>query len=428
MAPPETRMRRLAAASIALAAALPAALPPTPAAAEGEPPTVGAPAKAAAAGVNAFTADVLRTAAASGGNTFLSPYSISTAVAMARAGAKGATAAEIDAALHLPADAPAAFHQLVAALGSVPVVHEWKDGARSDVPAYALSVANGLFAQRGWAFAPAFGATLRDDYAAEFRDVDFKDGPGTRKLINDWVAAKTKDRIQDIVPPGLPLPDTRLALANAIHFKAQWAEPFQERATQDKPFTVAPGTVVTARLMARTGGLAYAETDDAQWVELPYQGGATSMVVVLPKANDGLDAVVKALTPARLDAGLAALAHRRVALELPKFSFTTSLDATSLLRTLGVRAAFAADAADFTGITTEEPLFIGTVLHKAFVAVDEAGTEAAAATVVMMRAGSAMRPDAPTPFVVDHPFLFLIRHRGTGAVLFAGRVVDPTKP
>jgi len=416
-------MRRIAAFLLALAAVVP---PATPARAEGDAPVVGAPAKAAAAGVNAFTADLLRTTAATGGNAFLSPYSIATAVAMARAGATGATAAEIDAALHLPADAPAAFRELVAALASVPMVNTWTDGAREQAPAYALSVANGLFAHRGWAFLPAFGATLRDAYAAEFREVDFLDGAGTRKVINDWVAAKTKDRIRDIVPADLPTPDTRMALVNAIHFKAQWAEPFSEKATLDKPFTVAPGKDVQAPFMVRSGDFLYAAAADAQVVELPYEGGATSMIVILPRTKDGLDALVAGLTPATLDARLASLAHQRVALELPKFTFTTSLEATSALRALGVRAAFAADTADFTGITAEKPLFIGVVLHKAFVAVDEAGTEAAAATVVMMRTGSAMRPQPPTPFVADHPFLFLIRHRATGAILFAGRVADPT--
>jgi serpin B len=150
------------------------------------------------------------------------------------------------------------------------------------------------------------------------------------------------------------------------------------------------------------------------------------MVVLLPKSKDGLDPWVRTLSPARLEAVLGSLSSQRIALQLPRFSFTTALDASALLKALGIAAAFDGKAADFTGISKEKPLFIGPVLHKAFVAVDESGTEAAAATVVMMRTGSAMRPQEPRPFVVDHPFLFVIRHRATGVVLFVGRVVDPT--
>jgi serpin B len=415
-------MRRVALLPLAVVAASPLAHAGAEAPAEA--------ARAAAVGVNAFTADVLRTTAASGGNSFLSPYSISVAMAMARAGARGATAAEMDAALHLPPDGPAAFRALVAALRDVPMTteHVAGDGGRVErttSPAYALSVANGLFSQRGWAFEPAYRSTIGADYGAELAEVDFKDGEAARKTINDWVAQKTKDRIKDIVPAGLPTPDTRMALANAIHFKASWAEPFPERMTADKPFTVAAGKEVQAKTMSITRSMAYGEHVDAQVLEISYRDRATSMVVVLPRAKDGLDALVAGLTPQRLESLLGTLAHRKVALELPKFSFTTAFDAAGALGALGIKAAFS-PTADFSGITRSQPLFIGPVLHKAFVAVDEKGTEAAAATVVMMRAGSAPRPDEPTPFVVDHPFLFVIRHVPTGTILFAGRVVDPT--
>jgi serpin B len=415
-------MRRVATA-LALLALMPVVSPDTAA------DTPKAPADLAAGAVNGFAADLLRRVAADGGNLFVSPHSIAMAIAMVRAGAAGDTAKEIDATIHLPPDAATAFRELTKSLADVPMESVWKanraDG-KEEVPTYALSIANGLFPQTGYPIKDAYRRTLASDYAAEFRDLDFLHDPvGARAAINGWVEEKTKQRIKDIVPPGMPPPDTKLVLANAIHFKAQWADAFNENATAVGPFTIAGGTDVKAKMMARTGSMMYVETDDAQVLEIPYRGGATSMLVVLPKVKDGLDAVVKSLTPYKL-ASLVPLASRRVALKLPKFTFTTPLDVTGTLKAMGMPAAFDGRLADFSGITDEKPLFIGAVLHKAFVAVDEAGTEAAAATVVMMRAGSAMHPEPPTPFVVDHPFLFLIRHRATGTILFAGRVVDPT--
>jgi serpin B len=383
-----------------------------------EPVAMGDP-RAAAAGVNAFTADLLRATAASGGNAFLSPYSISVAMAMARAGARGETASQIDAALHLPLDGPAAYRALVATLA---------DAVRAnDRPAYALSVANGLFSQKGWSFEPAFRATIARDYGAELQELDFGRTEAARKAINDWVAAKTKVRLRDIVPPGLPAPDTRLALANAIHFKAAWETAFNAGATTDRPFTVAAGRDVTVKSMSTTREMRYGETVDAQVLEIPYVEHASSMVVVLPKARDGLDALIAALTSQRLEAYAGRLEQRPVSLQLPKFTFTASIDAKRALQALGVKTAFS-DRADFGGISSKDPVLIDAVLHKAFVAVDEEGTEAAAATVGLMAPTSAVgRPQEPTPFVVDHPFLFLIRHGRTGAILFAGRVVDPTE-
>lgn len=375
-----------------------------------------------------FACELFRAVGASGGNLFVSPYSLSTALAMTRAGAAGETAKQMDAVLHLPREFPAVFREMVAQLHDAPQVPEEGGRGRATVPAYTLAVANGIFSQKGWSFLDAFRKVVAEDFASEFQEVDFKVPEQARSAINQWVEAKTKDRIKDIVPAGLPRPDTRMALANAIHFKASWAEPFSEEMTADGPFAVAPGKDVVAKRMKKTGRFAYAETEDALWVEIPYRANETSMVILLPKAKDGLDAIVSKLDGEKLSTAMRSLASRKIALELPRFTFTSELDASSALSRLGMTDAFMAGKADFTGITTQEPLFIGAVLHKAFVAVDEKGTEAAAATVVLMRAGSAPRPDEPTPFVVDHPFLFLIRHRKTGAVLFMGRVTDPTAP
>jgi serpin B len=394
-------------------------------------PITPAPMTAADA-VHAFAADLLREAAGKRGNFFCSPLSFELALAMTRAGARGETAQQMDAVLHLPPDASRAFHEATKQLAENVLERRGHrshgEGDDGDAFGYELAIANGLFVQKDWTFELAFRSTAIQDFGADCREVDFANAPAARAAINGWVDEKTAHKIQDIVPPDLPTPDTRMALVNAIHFKAAWAVPFPDRATADAPFTVEPGRDVTVRMMAATH--AYALRDDAlaQGVELPYRDGMASLVVVLPKARDGLDALVASLTPARLAELTARGKTVHVALKLPKFTFTTALEATPLLRRLGMVDACDPVAADFSGITLSkrERPFIGQVLHKAFVAVDEKGTEAAAATVVLMRAGSAAKPEDPVVVNVDHPFLFFIRHEATGQLLFAGRVDDPT--
>lgn len=358
------------------------------------------------------------------GNLFFSPYSISAALAMTREGARGETAAELDRALAFPRALTAAQRELALALRPREV-DDWSEGQRRRVPAYELNVANALWGQEGLAFLPEFTAILEQHYAAPLQRVDFTRAAEARRRINGWVEEQTRQRIKDIVPEGQPTTDTRLALANAIHFKAAWEEPFQEQRTTDAPFHTAGGEVA-ARLMRRVAHFGYAEDDAVQVVSLPYRGHDTSMFVVLPRRRDGLAAVEGGLTAERLAGWVAGTKHVKVDVQLPRFEVTHAFDAVQALGALGVRRAFDAKQADFSGMLATEPLFIGVVLHKAFVAVDEKGTEAAAATVVGMRAGSAPRPEQPVAFVADHPFLFLIRHEPTGAVLFMGRLADPS--
>jgi len=390
------------------------------------------PAKTAADAVNAFAADLLREAAGERDNFFASPLSFELALAMTRAGARGETAQQMDAVLHLPPEAPRVFREATKKLAeNVPERRSRRphgDGEGDDDFGYVLSIANGLFVQKSWTFELAFRTTAIQDYGADCRELDFANAPAARAAINGWVDEKTAHKIQDIVPPDLPMPDTRMALVNAIHFKAAWNDPFSEKATADAPFTVEPGRDVTVRMMAATRSYALRDDDEAQVVELPYRDRMASMVVVLPKARDGLDALVASLTPARLAELTARGQPVRVALKLPRFTFTTAFEATPLLRRLGMVDACDPVKADFSGITLskKERPFVGQVLHKAFVAVDEKGTEAAAATVVLMRTGSAAKPEDPVVVTVDHPFLFFIRHEGTGQLLFAGRVDDPT--
>ena len=413
--------------AVSLAAALFLASVPAPGALADDPPQDGA--KALADGSTAFACDLYKAVGGKDANLFFSPYSVLTAMSMGRAGAVGETAAQMDAVLHLPKfSATDAVQALVSAMGKARMIVEMgEDGARKPVPAYELAIANALWSQQGWKFKDVFRTVIKEVYESEFGELDFKADPeGARKAINAWVEEKTREKIKDIVPAGLPTPDTRMVLANAIYFKAAWQEPFTESNTADGPFTVKPGTDVVAKMMKTTRNYPYGETEDAQVVEIPYKGGDTSMVIVLPKAKDGLEALTKDLSATRLQGWIGALAGRKVALQMPKFTFTTPLALGEVLQGLGMKDAFDSAKADFKGITDEKPLFIGAVLHKAFVAVDEKGTEAAAATVVMMRAGSAPRPQEPVAFTADHPFLFLIRHRATGAILFMGHLVNPT--
>ncbi|MEN8148293.1 MAG: serpin family protein [Planctomycetota bacterium] len=379
--------------------------------------------KPAAVANNAFAADLYGVLAEKKGNLFFSPYSVTAALAMTREGSKGATRAEIDKVFHWTDAITAKSHRaLVDALKPGTVTDGYGDEAK-EVPAYALEIANALWAQQGLAVEKPFSTTLADDFGAPLRRLDFTKTAAARKVINDWVAKQTKDRIQDIVPPDLPTPDTLFALANAIWFKGAWDEPFKEHWTKDIPFTAPGEEIFEVSMMHRTGGYRYVEDDAVQVVEIPYRGGHTSMVVVLPKKTDGLAAVEKTLTGKKLQAWIAALRRRSVSLKFPKFEITCPTDLTDVLPKMGMPAAFDSEKADFTGMTAEKPLFIGAVLHKAFVKVNEAGTEAAAATVVMMTKGGA--PRNPTEFTADHPFLFLIRHAKTGAILFAGRFVMP---
>jgi serpin B len=375
----------------------------------------------------AFAFDLHHALGATKGNLFFSPYSVFVALAMTQEGAAGETAAEMGRVLHVPAGGLASgVRALTDALVAPQVEERTPQGDSRQVAAYEIAVANRLWGQKGYAFERPFLEALEGSFGAGLETIDFGQSEAAREAINTWVERATRDKIEDIVPPGLPTTDTRLVLANAIYLKAPWLEPFPERGTREEPFTTGDGREVHPSTMHRTDRLRTGEADAVRFLELPYRGNALSMVIVLPKAKDGLPAVERDLSAERFAAWLEGMRSARVALALPKFRFTTGADLSAALAGMGMRQAFDAQRADFSRMTKEDPLFIGAVLHKAFVAVDESGTEAAAATVVMMRAGSAAPPAEPIPFVVDHPFLFAIVHRATGAVLFLGRVDDPT--
>ncbi len=380
------------------------------------------PADAAAAGaaISAFGLDLYRAVAAGKTNVVLSPTSIALALAMARAGARGTTAAEMDEVmLAMAADDHAgwlnALDQALATRSG-----SFKDDSGQDLPV-ALRIANAPFAQRGLALEPAYLEALASRYGAGLRLVDYVGATeAARKQVNGWVDAQTEHRIPELLAPGILTPDTRLTLVNAIYLKAPWLTAFPDGATSTASFTRADGSTVQVPTMATTAAMRYATGTGWQAVEIPYIGGSLAMTVIVP---DDLATFEAALGADRLTAITGALADAQVSVTLPKFSIETKAELADVLAALGMPSAFD-DRADFSGITAAERLQISNVVHQANIDVDEKGTEAAAATAVVMRETAA--PAEPLTVRVDRPFLFAVRDVPTGAVLFLGRVADPS--
>ena len=394
-------------AAPAIAADTGGATPPEPAAV------------AVAADANRFAFDLYgRLRSQEKGNLFFSPQSISTALAMTYAGARGETAAEMARTMHfsLPQDRlPAGYAALLGALRG-------GSGTRS----YRLSIANRLWGQRGVSFLEPFIAVTRTSYGAELGLADFKtDAEGARGEINGWVAQETEQKIRDLIPAGVLGPDTRLVLANAIYFRGDWARQFEKSGTHEQPFHVSGGPPVGVPLMFAKLPAGFATRPDAAMkvLELPYKGDDLSMLVLLPDAMDGLAAVEANLTAENVRRWTTGLARQDVLVFLPRFSVESGFGLGTTLAAMGMPQAFS-DRADFSGMNGKRDLSISAVLHKARVDVDEQGTEAAAATGVAVGI-RAMRPEEPPTFRADHPFVFFIRHNPTGAILFLGRVTNP---
>src|SRR5262245_12632062 len=351
------------------------------------------------------------------GNLFFSPQSISTALAMTYAGARGETAEQMARTMHfsLPQDRlPPAYAELMHALRG--------GGTQS----YRLSIANRLWGQRGMSFLEPFVEVTRRDYGAELGLVDFATkAEGARGEINGWVAKETEQKIRDLIPAGVLGPDTRLVLANAIYFRGDWAHQFEKSATREQPFHVSGGTTVAVALMFAKMTVGFGAQPDGglKVVELPYKGDDLSMLVLLPDAPDGLADMEAKLTAENLRQWTTGLVRRDVLVYLPRFSEESGFGLGSTLAAMGMPLAFS-DRADFSGMNGKRDLSISAVLHKARVDVDEQGTEAAAATGVAVGV-RAVRPEEPPTFRADHPFVFFIRHNPTGAILFLGRLTNP---
>ncbi len=370
------------------------------------------------AGNNAFALDLYRELGQ--GNLFYSPYSISSALAMTYAGARGATAQQMAQVLHfqLPGDRlHPAFNGLDQQLAQRGQGAQGKDGK-----GFRLRNVNALWGQNGYTFLPEFLDTLAQNYGAGLRLVDFAKTEDARQTINGWVSQQTEDRIKDLIAKGTLDSATRLVLTNAIYFNAAWAFPFKVEQTRDGQFNLADGGKVTVPTMYQTGNFAYAQGDGYQAVALPYDKRELSMLVIMPSGGQ-FTAFEKSLDARRVDNIVSSLNYKRVALGLPKWKFEASFQLAATLSKLGMHDAFILGAADFSGMDGTRNLYIGQVIHKAFVAVDEAGTEAAAATAVVMPAAGMV--EAPLVVNIDRPFIFLIRDDATGAILFTGRVMNP---
>ncbi len=381
-----------------------------------EPPAAQTP----AAAIDAFATNLYAQLASQGGNLAFSPLSIETALAMVYAGARGQTAAQMAAVLHLGPDTAATQ----AAFGNL-LRQVVADGNASGSE---LNLADALWGQAGYPFAPAFLQLLHDAYGADLSSANFEGAPEqARATINAWVAQQTQGKIPDLFPPGSLTAATRLVLANAVYFKGNWAQPFDPASTYGGAFQVAPGQTVSAPMMHQTATFGYADRDGVQTLEMAYAGSHLVMDILLPDQANGLANLEQQLTPANLATWTSGLSQQRVAVTLPKFQVTESFSLNQTLGAMGMPTAFS-PAANFSGMNNgQDPLHISAVVHQATVAVGEQGTEAAAATGVGMTADAAVsvQPPAQQQFRADHPFVYVIRDTSTNTVLFMGRISNP---
>lgn len=363
----------------------------------------------------AFALDLYQQLRGGNDNLFFSPHSISAALAMTYAGARGETAQQMADTLHftLPqAQLHTAFNGLGVALTS----------QADSEDAFQLNIANAIWGQQGYAFQADYLDTLAENYGAGLRIVDFVGETETaRQTINDWVSAATEEKIQDLIPSGSLSSLTRLVLTNAIYFNSKWVHPFDPNVTENGRFTLLDGTEISVPMMSQTSPFNYMKGKSYEAIALPYRDSSMEMLLVLPQAGT-FDAVEGSFSPTLLADVDKNLRQQQVHLLLPKYTFESEFNLTQTLSGMGMPLAFSSQA-DFSGMTGDRELSLSEVVHKAFVAVDEEGTEAAAATAVIVGLTSAV--EEPLVVRVDRPFLFLIRDTESGAVLFVGRVLDP---
>jgi serpin B len=371
------------------------------------------------AGNTRFALDLYQRQSAEG-NLFCSPYSISLALAMAYAGARGATATQMASTLGFTLP-PERLHPACNALDLALLS---RATTRAGEQAFRFRLANALWGQRGETFQAPFLDALALNYGAGMRVVDYRaDAETARRAINVWVAEQTAERVKDLLPQGAVNDLTRLVLTNAIYFLAPWATPFEPGATTNGTFTCLDGARVTAPFLHGVRELPYAVGDVWEAVELPYVGGQVALLAIVPGPGR-FAAVSAALDATKLGAIVGALQPAQVTLALPKFSFSSSLGLVATLRALGTTDAFDPARADLSGINGRRDLYVTDVVHKAFVKLDEQGTEAAAATGVVF--GTTSIPALQAILTIDRPFLIVLRDRPTGTILFLGRVANPT--
>lgn len=379
---------------------------------------------AVVAGNTDFALELFRAAASDGANTFLSPYSIAAALTMTYAGARGTTADQMADTLMFGVDGDRIHtvrNELDLRVTAVPASPP--DDTREPM---SIEIANSLWGQYDYGFLEEFLTTLAENYDAGMNLVDFvTDAEAARIEINDWVEEQTRGRIVDLIPQGVVDSMTRLVLVNAIWFKASWAEQFDPETTADDEFQTLAGGESTVPFMNGGGLMPYTAGSGFELLRMPYAGDA-AMVVILPEAGR-FEEIAGQLDSDFLEAASNAATTRDIDLAFPKFEFTSEFGLSETLRGMGMVEAFAPPGgdggADFTGMTEQRELFVQDVVHQAFISVDETGTEAAAATAVIIGLTSVGEP--PLPVKVDRPFIFLIEHSSTGEILFIGQVVDP---
>jgi serpin B len=367
-------------------------------------------------------------------NLIFSPFSLSLALSMTMAGAETSTEEGILQALSFRLPEPQVhptFNELLLSIEASELnLPPDVEGQQFDV-----NIANSIWGQAGLDFKQDFLDTLALNYGAGIFRIDFASEPETARLaINEWISKETEERITDMIPPGSIDPMTRLVLANAIYFNGSWLHPFEENQTEDAPFTLLDGSINTVDMMHLSGeNLRYLQGENFQAIQLPYLSSDFSMLVVVPDIGSYQDvesfltqiSVEEALPRTGLDLVKDEMGFALLDLYMPKFDFESEIKANDALMALGMSEAFTPGQADFSGMTEEADLFISDVLHKANITLDESGTEAAAATVVLMRETAMEEPEEPVTLVIDRPFLFFIQHNSSGTVLFMGRVMNP---
>jgi serpin B len=388
---------------------------------------------------NELAVDLHRQLATGEDNLCVSPYSIQSALAMTFAGADGDTRTEMARVLHFPSDASAvaaSFASLQHLLEEMSaktaeLVKRSKEFGGPSEP-ITLSIANKLFAQKGYAFRPAFLSLVKQNFGAAFEPLDFANASAATQHINKWVADQTHDRIRDLIPGGALDETTRLVLANALYLKAPWASEFSENATQPELFFVHGGGPANVPMMRKRSHFGYAKREGFTAVSLPYAGNDLHFLVLLPDDVNGLRALESKLAGDQL-AGCAQLQTSDVDLHLPKFKLQPpTMALAEKFEALGMKTAFdkPQGSANFDKMaprTSRDYLYISQIFHKTFIDVDEKGTEAAAATAVAMMAGTALRSPPPPPIEVkvDRPFIYAVQHVPSGVCLFLGRVTNP---
>ena len=352
------------------------------------------------------------------GNVFFSPYSISTALAMTYAGARGNTEKEMAETLRFSLGQERlhpAFAEVEASLNKTQESGNVK-----------LGVANSLWPEKTYVFRDDYMGLIRKHYGVSITALDYKHAPNqSRIIINNWVENKTHGKIKNLLQPPVITDMTRLVLVNAIYFKGNWARQFKKDKTKEAPFHLSPQKSIQTPMMTQEENFRHADLEFFDLLELPYVGGELSMLIILPKTHDDLAQLATSLSETNLGLWMKRLGMKKVVVFLPKFKITHGFGLNETLKAMGMVDAFSYRTADFSGMDEDNGVYINAVIHKAFVDVNEEGTEAAAATGVSMWGRSMPRP--PTIFRVDRPFVFLIQDNTTNSILFMGRVNDPTQ-